>query len=95
MENATIDKIERGVAVALGLLVGVGAAVDLRQFRKRKQTFSTMIWLLQRNRWARASMLVGWAGLTAHLFVEPVVKKGKAAQIVRPLPVVEHVLAHS
>jgi hypothetical protein len=93
MDEATIDRIERGVAVILGLLVGAGAAVDLRQFRRRKQTFSSLIWLLQRNKWTRASLILGWAGLTAHLFVEPVVRQGKAAVIIQPLPVVDHPLA--
>lgn len=93
MNETTVDRIERDVAVVLGILVGAGAAVDLRQFRRRKQTFSSLIWLLQRNKWARASMILGWVGLTAHLFLEPVVRHGKAAVILRPLPVVDAPLA--
>jgi hypothetical protein len=96
VEDTTLDTIERGVVVALGLLVGAGALVDLRQFRRHRQTFSSLIWLLQRNKWARASMILGWLGLTAHLFVEPVVKPRKRAQvIVEPLAVVEAPLAVS
>lgn len=94
LDPTTVERIERGVAALLGAWISAGVLVDVQRFRKRKQTFSTAIWLLQRNRAARVGMVFGWIALTVHLFIEPFIRAGKAkAMLKAPLPVIEQPLA--
>lgn len=83
MDEQTVQRLERGGFVCWGVLLGAGAAYDIWAFRKRKQTLSTAVWIVQRKLPNRLLLLSSWLLVTFHFFIEPLLK-GKAKMVVLP-----------
>lgn len=81
MEQETLDRLERGGFICWAVLLAAGAVYDVWAYRKRRQTLSSAVWIVQRKLPHRLLLLGTWGVVTFHFFVEPVLK-GKAHTIV-------------